>query len=88
MANIETAIIEGAAGLVKSHTVTQDSETTVMRTGKDLQELQRFINSTECDPTAQSNVFKSLFRGRGKSVKFTGSHFTGQFNTRDGEVNG
>lgn len=72
MANIDPTPIKGAAGLVKSHTVSQDSEKTDMRTGKDILETAQAISAIEnsCDGVKQSKVLKGIFRTRAKSKGF------------------
>ena len=55
----------GDAALVKSHSVTSDSETTVMRTGADLLDYARFVGgqaSTGQQQCAVRNVFGMRMR--------------------------
>lgn len=89
---IDPTPISGAAGLVKSHTVTQDSETTVMRTGADMQDTAGFVARQSHGCKGQNGTLKSIFRMRGKSqtssLQHPNSRDCGEFNTRDGELNG
>ena len=89
---IDPTPISGAAGLVKSHSITQDSETTVMRTGDDMQATASFIARQETKGR-QNDVLRSVFRMNGVSRVESGrvSQFRrdcGEFNRRDGELNG
>lgn len=91
MATTDPTPIEGAAGLVKSTTISTDSQTTVMRTGKDILETASAAASlrNSCNATARKNILGSVFGVRGKSNSYKdGSNLVGEFNTKDGELNG
>jgi len=88
---IDPTPISGAAGLVKSHTITQDSETTVMRSGQDMQDVAGFVARQEAGCQGREGVLRSIFQMRGKSMSQRGDRTRndcGEFNTRDGELNG
>ena len=91
MAN-EPVSLKGAAGLVKSHTVTQDSETTVMRSGQDMQDVAGFVARQESGCAGRAGVMRGIFAFRGRSVHQRPHRLDrrqcGEFNTRDGELNG
>ena len=72
MATIDPTPIKGAAGLVKSHSITQDSETTVMRSGKDILATAGAIASIDngCDAASRKSVMKGVFGTRAKSTSF------------------
>ena len=88
---IDPTPISGAAGLAKSHTVTQDGETTVMRSGQDMQDVAGFIARQETGCKGREGVIRSVFQVNVKSVSKSGNRTRndcGEFNTRDGELNG
>lgn len=73
MATIDPTPITGAAGLVKSHSVTQDGETTVMRTGRDLLDTAHAIESlnSSCNTTKRTSILKGIFNVRGRSQSYS-----------------
>ena len=89
---IDPKPISGAAGLVKSHTITQDSETTVMRSGQDMQDVAGFVARQELGCQGRAGVMRGIFAFRGRSVHQRPHRLDrrqcGEFNTRDGELNG
>jgi len=88
---IDPKPISGAAGLVKSHSITQDSEITVMRSGNDMQDVAGFVARQEAGCEGRAGVLRSIFQMRGRSVTNRGERRRnpcGEFNTRDGELNG
>ena len=89
---IDPTPISGAAGLVKRHDVSQDSETTVMRSGQDMQDVAGFVARQETGCAGRAGVMRGIFSFRGRSVhqrphRLDRRH-CGEFNTRDGELNG
>ena len=61
--------ITGAAGTVRSTSITSDSQSTTMRTGKDLQDLAKFL---ERDVTCanRTNAMAGIFNYRGVAQQF------------------
>ena len=88
---IDPTPISGAAGLVKRHDISQDSESTVMRSGQDMQDVAGFVARQELGCQGRAGVLRSIFQMRGKSIIQSGDRTRRdcrEFNTRDGELNG
>lgn len=86
----ENGELNGIAA-IKQHEVTQDSEKTTRASGKDLQDTAIFAASSKnsCNATARMNVARSIFSMRGQSMTYRTQNATGgEFNTKDGELNG
>ena len=60
--NIDVAAL-GDAALIKSHSVTSDSETTVVRSAKDLRELALFVGG-QASCSQQQNAIANCFGTR------------------------
>ena len=66
---IDPTPIEGAAGLVKTTSISSDSQTTTMRTGADLRDLANFLDrDMPCD--SQVKAMAGVFRFRAKPQEF------------------
>lgn len=73
---IDTTALSGATGLVKSHTVTSDSETTVMRSIDEVKALDQFLTgkAVGCNRAARAGVMRSIFGVVGVASVFGGDN--------------
>jgi hypothetical protein len=68
---IDKSLLEGEAGLVRSTTISSDSQTTTMRDGNDLINLAKYQErDASCDVRAGS--MRGIFMFRGKPQQFRG----------------
>lgn len=63
MSGLDLTPLEGKTGLVSEHSVTSDGETTRMRSGRDLKEINDLLtnNTIACDTTKRTNVMRNIF---------------------------
>lgn len=73
---IDTTPLNGATGLVKSHSVTSDSETTVMRSMDDIKALDQFLTgkAVGCSRASRAGVMRSIFGVVGVASVFGGDN--------------
>lgn len=60
---LDTSLLNGGSGLVKSHEIDGDQERTVMRSAEDISKLRQLQIDDElgCNRTARQNVVQNMF---------------------------